>query len=210
MSTLFWLILPRDKWRNHNLTPVYSYTRAELLSLRAKTSLLNLSIVDRLRDLSIGYHSPRRHRSGEGGGAHVWVMDDILESLFYEKKFYIVLLFHKVQNSIFQHWTIRLHIFIYSKITKIFATCGRLRVCSSGFWNIRDHRFSRILPFNWYRPPHFYGHQLSPPDVLHLSTDFSCHYPRQRTGYNSLIKETCPGVGWETLTFKMEMRWSGL
>ena len=28
---------------------------------------------------------------------------------------------------------------------------------------------------------------------------------RQYTGYNSLIKDICPGVGSETLTFKMEM-----
>ena len=88
---------------------------------------------------------------------------------------------------------------------KISSTCGRLWVCSSGCWNIRDHRFSRMLPFSWYRPPHFEGHQWSPPDVLHLSTDFSCHHPRQRPGYYSLIKEICPGVGWETLTVKMEM-----
>ena len=43
--------------------PVYSYTRNELLSLRTKTSLLSLSTVDRLKDLNIGYHLPRRHRS---------------------------------------------------------------------------------------------------------------------------------------------------
>ena len=84
-------------------------------------------------------------------------------------------------------------------------TCGRLLVCSSGCWNIRDHRFGRMLPFNWYRPPHFEGHQWSPPDVLHLSADFSCHHLRQRPGYYSLIKEICPGVGWETLTVKMVM-----
>ena len=30
---------------------------------RTKTSLLSLSIVDRLKDLNIGYHLPRRHRS---------------------------------------------------------------------------------------------------------------------------------------------------
>ena len=47
-------------------TPVYSYTRTELLSLRTKTSLLSLSTVDRLRDLNIGYHLPRRHRSSRG------------------------------------------------------------------------------------------------------------------------------------------------
>ena len=67
--------------------------------------------------------------------------------------------------------------------TKIFSTCGRLRVCSRGCWNIRDDRLSRMLPFNWHRPPHFEGHQSSPTDVLHLSTDFSCHFPMQRTGY---------------------------
>ena len=63
MSTSF--LLPRDKWSYHNLTllPVCSYTRTELLSLRTKTSLLSLSTVDRLKDLNIGYHLPRRHRS---------------------------------------------------------------------------------------------------------------------------------------------------
>ena len=57
---------------------------------------------------------------------------------------------------------------------KMFSTCGRLRVCASGCWNIRDHRFSRMLPFNCYRPPRFEGYQWFQPDVLHLSTDFSC------------------------------------
>ena len=47
-------------------TPVYSYTRTELLSLRTKTSLLSLSTVDRINDLNIGYHLPRRHRSSQG------------------------------------------------------------------------------------------------------------------------------------------------
>ena len=37
-----------------------------LLSLRTKTSLLSLSTVDRLKDLNIGYHLPRRHRSTRG------------------------------------------------------------------------------------------------------------------------------------------------
>ena len=46
--------------------PVYSYTRTELLSLRTKTSLLSLATVDRLKDLNIGYHLPRRHRSSRG------------------------------------------------------------------------------------------------------------------------------------------------
>ena len=46
--------------------PVYSYTRTELLSLRTKTSLISLSTVDRLKDLNIGYHLPRRHRSSRG------------------------------------------------------------------------------------------------------------------------------------------------
>ena len=44
-------------------TPVYSYTRTELLSLRTMTSLLSLSTVDRIKDFNIGYHLPRRHRS---------------------------------------------------------------------------------------------------------------------------------------------------
>ena len=47
-------------------TPVYSFTRTEVLSLRTKTSLLSLSNVDRLKDLNIGYHLPRRHRSSRG------------------------------------------------------------------------------------------------------------------------------------------------
>ena len=50
----------------HSGVPVYSYTRTELLSLRTKTSLLSLSTVDRLKDLNIGYHLPRRHRSSRG------------------------------------------------------------------------------------------------------------------------------------------------
>ena len=47
-------------------TPVYSYTRTELLALRTKTSLLSLSTVNSLKDLNIGYHLPRRHRSSRG------------------------------------------------------------------------------------------------------------------------------------------------
>ena len=47
-------------------TPVSSYTRTELLSLRTKTSLISLSTVDCLKDLIIGYHLPRRHRSSRG------------------------------------------------------------------------------------------------------------------------------------------------
>ena len=46
--------------------PAYSYTRTDLLSLRTKTSLLSLSTVDRLKDLNIGYHLPRLHRSSRG------------------------------------------------------------------------------------------------------------------------------------------------
>ena len=64
MSTSF--LLPRDKWSYHNQTPVYSYTRTKLLSLRTKTSLLSLSTVDRLKNLNIGYYLPRRHRSSRG------------------------------------------------------------------------------------------------------------------------------------------------
>ena len=41
-------------------TPVYSYTRTELLSLRTKTSLLSLSTVNRLKDLNIGCHRSSR------------------------------------------------------------------------------------------------------------------------------------------------------
>ena len=66
MSTSF--LLPRDKWSYHNLTllPVCSCTHTELLSLRTKTSLLSLSTVDRIRDLNIRCHLPRRHRSSRG------------------------------------------------------------------------------------------------------------------------------------------------
>ena len=46
--------------------PVYSYMRTELLSLRTKTSLLSLSTVDRHKDLNIGYHLSRHHRSSQG------------------------------------------------------------------------------------------------------------------------------------------------
>ena len=49
--------------QSNTQTPVYSYTRSELLYLRTKKSLLSLSTVDRLKDLSIGYHISRRHRS---------------------------------------------------------------------------------------------------------------------------------------------------
>ena len=59
-------MLPRDKWSYHNQTPVYSYTSTELLSIRTKISLLSLSTVDRHKDLCIGYHLPRRHRSSRG------------------------------------------------------------------------------------------------------------------------------------------------
>ena len=47
--------------QSNTLLPVCSYTRTET-SLH-KTSLLSLSTVDRLKDLNIGYHLPRRHRS---------------------------------------------------------------------------------------------------------------------------------------------------
>ena len=53
--------------QSNTLLPVCSYRRTELLSLRTKTSLLSLSTVDRLKDLNIGYHLPRRHRSSRGG-----------------------------------------------------------------------------------------------------------------------------------------------
>ena len=46
--------------------PVCSYTRTEPLSLRTKASVLSLSTVDRLKDLYIGYHLARRHRSSRG------------------------------------------------------------------------------------------------------------------------------------------------
>ena len=52
--------------QSNTQTPVYSYTRTRLLSLRTKTSLLSLSTVDRLKELNIGYHFTRRHRSSRG------------------------------------------------------------------------------------------------------------------------------------------------
>ena len=42
------------------------YSRTKLYSLRTKTSLFSLSTVDCLKDLNIGYHLPRRHRSSRG------------------------------------------------------------------------------------------------------------------------------------------------
>ena len=47
-------------------TPAYSHTSTELLSLRTKTSLLSLTIVNRLKDLNIGYHLPCRNRPSRG------------------------------------------------------------------------------------------------------------------------------------------------
>ena len=52
--------------QSNTQAPVYSYMSTELLFLRTKTSLLSLSTVDRLKDLSIGCHLPRRHRSSRG------------------------------------------------------------------------------------------------------------------------------------------------
>ena len=55
-----------DLPQSNTQTPVYSYTCTELLSGRMKTSLLSLSIVDRLKDLNNGYHPPHYHRSSRG------------------------------------------------------------------------------------------------------------------------------------------------
>ena len=52
--------------QSNTQTPVYSYTHTELLYLKSKTSLLSLSTVNRLKDLNIGYHLPRRHHSSRG------------------------------------------------------------------------------------------------------------------------------------------------
>ena len=51
--------------QSNTQTTVYSYTRTELLSLRTKTSLLSFSIVDRRKDLNIGY--PTHHHSSSLG-----------------------------------------------------------------------------------------------------------------------------------------------
>ena len=66
LSKSFLLLLPCDKWSYHNLTLIFSYKRTELLSLRTKTSLLTISTVKRLKDLNIGHHHPRSHRSSRG------------------------------------------------------------------------------------------------------------------------------------------------
>ena len=47
-------------------TPVCSYARTELLSLRTNISLLSLSTADLLKELNIGYHLSRRQRSCRG------------------------------------------------------------------------------------------------------------------------------------------------
>ena len=55
-----------ERPQSNTQTPVYSYTRTELLSLRTKTSLLSLSTVDRLKDANIGNNLPRCHRTSRG------------------------------------------------------------------------------------------------------------------------------------------------
>ena len=52
--------------QSNTQTPVYSYMCTEILSLRTKISLLSLVTVDRLKDLNIGYHLSRCHRSSRG------------------------------------------------------------------------------------------------------------------------------------------------
>ena len=69
VSTSYLLVLPRDKWSYHNLTLKHQFILTRALSfflLKTKTSLLTISTVDRLKDLNIGYHLPRRHRSSRG------------------------------------------------------------------------------------------------------------------------------------------------
>ena len=55
-----------DLPQSNTETPVYSYTRTELLYLRTKASLISLCTVDRLKDLNIAYHLARRHCSSRG------------------------------------------------------------------------------------------------------------------------------------------------
>ena len=50
--------------QSNTITSLFLHTHRA--SLRTKTSLLSLSTVDRLKDLNIGYHLPRRHRSSRG------------------------------------------------------------------------------------------------------------------------------------------------
>ena len=51
-------------------------------SLRKKTSLLNLSTVDRLKDLNIGYHIPRRHRSIRGVKRKIFFLHSFIVDSF--------------------------------------------------------------------------------------------------------------------------------
>ena len=55
-----------DLPQSNTQTPVYSYLSTELISLRTKTYFICHSTVNRLRDLNIGYHVPRRHHSSVG------------------------------------------------------------------------------------------------------------------------------------------------
>ena len=45
-----------DLPQSNTQTPVISYTRTELLSIKMKTSLLSLSTFDRVKDLNIGFN----------------------------------------------------------------------------------------------------------------------------------------------------------
>ena len=55
-----------DLPESNTQTPVISYTRTELLSLRRNASFFGLSSVDHLKDLNIGYHIPNPHPASRG------------------------------------------------------------------------------------------------------------------------------------------------
>ena len=55
-----------DLQQSNTQTPVYFYTRTEILAFGKKTSLLSLFTVHRLKDLNIGYYLPRCHRLSRG------------------------------------------------------------------------------------------------------------------------------------------------
>ena len=52
--------------QHNSQTPDHSNTPTVFLSLRTKKSMLCLSIVERLKDLNIGYDHPLRQRSSRG------------------------------------------------------------------------------------------------------------------------------------------------
>ena len=68
MRTPFLLLLLRYKWTYHNLTLKHQLILTHAMSFfhYEQTSLLSLSTVYRFKDLNIGYHLQRSHRSSQG------------------------------------------------------------------------------------------------------------------------------------------------